>query len=113
MLWSARQMFQLREVTDVVTDIDVVAPDEVGEFIAARGGNLYVWVSVHHGWRQETALLEAETAKPSSDLYFRRLRAAGFDLWLEAERRVWPKTLELALRGRRVRAFWNGLGWIA
>jgi hypothetical protein len=102
------------EVTDVATDVEIVAPDEVRDFIASRGGRLYVWISVHHGWRCTLCLLETSLEHPTKgDLYFRRIRSQGFDLYLDATQRIWPKTMEFALRRRRVEAYWNGLAWIA
>lgn len=103
------------EITDELAAIDVVAAPDVRRFIAQRGGDLYVWVSVH-GWGFfRTALLEATTERPRRPgLLFRRRRARGFDLLLEAGRRWWPKTLELELcgHGKRVCAYWNGQGWV-
>ncbi len=105
------------EVTDVVTDVEIVAPAEVRDFVAARGGRVYVWISVHRGALCTLALLETATEHPpeSSGLYFRRIRAEGFDVWLDADQRIWPRTMEFALRRRRrrVEAYWNGLAWIA
>lgn len=95
--------------------MEVIAPDEVREAILRRGGELYVWVAVHGRGCFCTALLEAEMSPPSRlGLSFRRVRQDGFYLYVEADRRHWPKTLELALsgRGRKVRAFWNGQAWV-
>ena len=105
----------LTEVTDVPTDVEIVAPDEVRRFIASHGGRLYVWISVHPGVRFTLCLLDTALEHPANgDLYFRRIPADGFDLYLEARQRIWPKTLEFALRRRRrVDAYWNGLAWIA
>jgi hypothetical protein len=103
-----------RDVTDVATDVEIVAPDEVREFVAARGGRLYVWISVHRGVRCTLCLLETSLRHPSKgDLSFRRIRAPGFDLYLEATQRIWPNRMEFALHRRRVDAYWNGLAWIA
>lgn len=100
------------DVTDIATDVRVVAPADVREFVAARGGRLFVWITVHPGWRCTLSLLETAFEPPTGDLYFRRVRADGFDLYLEARQRFWPVTLELSLRLRRVVAYWNGLAWI-
>ena len=104
------------DLTDDVTSITIVASDEVRHFIAERGGELYVWVS-HHGFgRCGLALLEAETRQTRTrGLYFCRVRERGFDLLLDFERRLWPRTLvlELSRRGTKVRAYWNGLAWVA
>jgi len=103
-----------RDVTDVATDVEIVAPSEVRDFVAARGGRLYVWISVHRGVLCTLCLLETSLEHPrKGDLYFRRVRAPGFDLYLEATQRIWPNRMEFALRRRRVAAYWNGLAWIA
>ena len=80
-----------RDVTDVATDVQIVAPDEVRDFVAARGGRLYVWILVHRGVRCTLCLLETSLEHPrKGDLYFRRICAPGFDLYLEATQRIWP-----------------------
>ena len=100
-------------VADAVTDIEIVAPDEVGEFVAAHGGLLFVWVSTHPGMLFVPCMLEASLEPPRRrDLAFRRVKAPGFDLFLEGTRKTWPKVLEFALRRRRVEAYWNGMAWI-
>ena len=108
----------LRDITDVATDVEVLAPDDVREFVAAHGGRLFVWVSVHPGFPYTLCLLDASLEPPvKRDLSFRRIKAPGFDLYLEATQRIWPKKLEFALRRRRrrrrIEAYWNGLAWIA
>ena len=105
----------LHDVTDVATDIEVVAPEDVCDFVAEHGGRLFVWISVHPGVPCTLCLLEASLHPPARrDLDFRRIRAPGFDLYLEATQRIWPKRMEFALRRhRRVEAYWNGLAWIA
>ena len=106
--------FGLPNVTDVATDVEVVAPDEVRDFVATHGGRLFVWISVHPGVPCAICLLEASLEPPARrDLDFRRIGAPGFDLYLEARQRIWPKRMEFALRRRRrVEAYWNGLAWI-
>ncbi len=105
--------FGLSDVTDVATDVEIVAPADVRDFVAARGGRLFVWISLHRGIRCTLALLEASTEYPATgDLYFRRIPADGFELYLEARQRIWPMTMEFALRRRRVEAYWNGLAWV-
>jgi len=104
----------VHDVTEVVADVEIVAPDDVRDFVAAHGGRLFVWV-----WRPRAAplapcLLEASLEPPRKlDLSFRRVRAPGFELYLEGTRRLWPRVLELALRRRRIEAYWNGMVWIA
>ena len=55
----------MTEVTDVATDVEIVAPDEVRDFVAAHGGRLYVWISVHHGVRCTLCLLETSLEHPT------------------------------------------------
>jgi hypothetical protein len=101
-------------VTDV-TDIEIVVAKDVPGHVAERGGKLYVWVSLHGWCCGRLALLEAETGRPTDQgLQFRRVRVPGFELYLDAARRVWPEklSLELGRRGRKVRAFWNDQAWV-
>jgi hypothetical protein len=107
--------FGLRDITGVVTDVEVVAPPDVRDFVADHGGRLFVWISVHRSIGRALCLLETSLEPPAgrgSD--FRRISTPGFDLYLEARQRFWPNRLEFVLRRRRrVEAFWNGLAWIA
>jgi hypothetical protein len=107
--------FGLHDVTDVATDVEITAPDDVREFVAAHGGRLFVWISVHRGVPCTLCLLEASLRPPARrDFDFRRIRAPGFDVYLESRQRIWPKKMDFALRRhRRVEAYWNGLAWIA
>jgi hypothetical protein len=102
-------------VVDAVTDVEIVAPDEVGQFVAAHGGRLFVWVSAHPGMLYVPCLLETSLEPPHKrDLSFRRVEAPGFELYLDASQQIWPKMMEFGLhRHRRVDAFWNGLAWVA
>jgi hypothetical protein len=104
----------VRDTTDVATDIEFMAPDEVREFIAAHGGRIFVWVSVHPAMWRPICLLEASLEPPrKKGLTFRRVKAPGFDVYLEGTRRTWPCVMEFALRGhKRVDAYWNGLAWV-
>jgi hypothetical protein len=108
--------------THDVHEMDVKADEDVRRVVVERGGELYVWLT-HHGWAMcGVTILEAETQHPGLDRHghdrqFRRIRShrLGFDLYVETGERVWPRTLELALdhRGRKVRAYWNGLALVA
>jgi hypothetical protein len=103
----------VHDVTDVATDVEIVASDDVREFVVAHGGRLFVWVSVHRGFPCTLCLLDASLEPPAKrDLSFRRIKAPGFDVYLEATQRIWPRTMEFALRRRRVDAYWNGLAYI-
>ena len=105
----------LRDVTDVATDVEVVAPDEVRDFVAAHGGRVFVWTSMHPGFPFALCLLEASLEPPRKrDLSFRRIQAPGFELYLDATQRISPKKMEFGLhRHQRVDAYWNGLAWVA
>jgi hypothetical protein len=107
--------FGLRDITGVATDVEVVAPADVRDFVAAHGGRLFVWISVHRSIGCALCLLETSLEPPAGrDRDFRRINAPGFDLYLEARQRFWPNRMDLALRRRRrVDAYWNGLAWIA
>lgn len=103
-----------RDTTDVATDIEFTASDEVRAFIAARGGRIFVWVSVHLAMWRPICLLETSLEPPrKKDLSFRRVKGPGFDVYLEGTRRTWPRAMEFALRRhKRVEAYWNGLAWV-
>jgi hypothetical protein len=105
----------VHDTTDVPTDIEIVAPGEVRDFVAAHGGRLFVWISAHPGLWVPTCLLETSLEPPRKrDFSFRRVKAPGFELYLEGTQRTWPKTIELALRRRRrIEAYWNGMAWVA
>jgi hypothetical protein len=106
---------RVHDTTDVPTEVEVVAPKDVREFVAAHGGRLFVWIRVPQGLVPLPCMLEAALRPPRRpELSFRRVGGPGFDLYLEATQRVWPKTMEFALRRRkRVEAYWNGMAWIA
>jgi hypothetical protein len=104
----------VHDVTEDLGEVDVLAPDDVREFVAAHGGRVFVWVRVPRGLVPTPCMLESSLEPPRKpDLAFRRLRGPGFDIYLEATQRLWPRKLELALhRRRRVEAYWNGMAWI-
>ena len=115
MQFTTEEYLRRARLTDDPREMQVVAPDEVRRAIAARGGRLYLWVSCHGCCFGGIALLEAVTERPLGDeRFFRRIRAGGFDLYLDAARRFWPQTLELELHGRarKIRAYWNGQAWV-
>jgi hypothetical protein len=105
----------VHDVVNVATDVEIVAPDEVRDFVAAHGGRLFVWVQAHPGMLYVPCLLEASLEPPRRrDLSFRRVTAPGFDLYLEGTQKIWPRVMEFGLRRRRrVEAYWNGMAWIA
>ncbi len=102
-------------VTDDLSEIVVVASEDVRRFIAEQGGELYLWVSRHGFGRFQIALLEASTDRPGNEeLEWCRVPAQLFALLLDARRRHWPRTLvlELDAHRRKVSAYWNGQGWV-
>jgi hypothetical protein len=104
----------VHDATDEATDVEVVAGEAVREFVAAHGGRVFVWISVHRAFFAPLCLLDTSLGPPPDDLMFRKIAGPGFDVYLEATQRMWPKTLEFALRRRKkVEAYWNGLAWIA
>jgi len=103
-------------VTEDVNEMQVVTGDGVARYVGEHGGELYVWLT-HHGWlRCGLTIVEAETEHPGHGRHFRRVRSngLGFDLYVQAGKRLWPRQLELALesRGRKVRAYWNGVALV-
>jgi len=103
----------LQDITDVATDVEISASDEARTLIAARGGRVFVWISVHPGIPCALCLLETSCTPPRGDLGFRRVRGPGFDVYLESTQRFWPLTLEFDRRWRHLEAYWNGLAWVA
>ncbi len=94
---------------------EIVAGPGVREFVAARGGRLYVWTVEHRCCSGGLTLLEADVTAP------RRppgagaaLPAEGFELLLDAGAHGRPRrlVLELGRRGRRVRAYWDGCAFL-
>jgi hypothetical protein len=90
--------------------MQLVAAPGVIESVGRRGGSLYVWP------RKDRCCggairLEAATDPPGKA--FRRVDADGFDLYVAAGMAL-PDSLHLEVGRRgRIRAFWNGLAWVA
>jgi hypothetical protein len=104
----------VHDTTEVATDVEMVAPADVRDFVAARGGRVFVWISRHPALFAPLCLVEASLEPPWHDFAFRRIAGPGFDVYLEATQHIWPKTLEFGLRRhKRVEAYWNGLAWVA
>jgi hypothetical protein len=103
----------VHETTDIATDVEVVAPADVRDLVAAHGGRVFVWISVHRALFAPLCLLETSFEPPPGDVGFRKIAGPGFDVYLEATQRIWPKTMEFAKRRRHIEAYWNGLAWIA
>jgi hypothetical protein len=89
---------------------EVVADAVVLEAIRARGGALYVWPNKARCCGQAITL-EAATEPPNK--VFRQVDAEGINLYLPVGMAA-PASLHLELSRRgRIRAFWNGLAWVA
>lgn len=102
----------LHDVTEVATDVEITASDAARDHVVAHGGRVYVWISVHPAFPCALCLLEASVTPPKEDLGFRRVHGPGFDVYLEATQRFWPRRMEFARRRRHLEAYWNGLAWI-
>jgi hypothetical protein len=90
--------------------VQVVAAPGVTESVAARGGSLYVWP---HKARCCGGTIRLEAATDPPDRAFRRVDADGLDLYVSAGMAL-PDSLHLEVGRRgRIRAFWNGLAWVA
>ena len=102
-------------LVDDPREMRVVVPDEVRDAIVEQGGRLYLWVSCHGCCFGGVKLLEADAERPRDETrHFRRIRADGFELYLDAALRVWPEevVLEAHGRSRKVRAYWNDQAWV-
>ena len=94
--------------------MQLVASRDTLQAIRDRGGALYVWPTKARCCGG-TVELRASTERPAK--VFRRVEVPGSDpgveLYLTAGMRD-PESLHLELGRRgRVRAFWNGLAWVA
>ena len=85
----------LHDVTEVATDVEISASEEARAIRSpAHGGRVFVWISVHPGIPCALCLLETSFEPPRGDLGFRRVAGPGFDVYLEATQRIWPRSLE-------------------
>ena len=97
----------------------IVASTVVEDHIAARGGNLYVWVRPGHCCGG-SAFLETATSPPplrrrGSPSRFDRVEGGAFVVHLAPGNLAVPDELHLELHGRRkpqVRAYWNGAAYV-
>ena len=88
---------------------ELVASARVIDAIRERGGALYVWPRKARCCGG-TITLEAATNPP--DKVFRRVEAAGIDVFI-AVGMMEPESLHVEIsRQGRIRAFWNGLAWV-
>ena len=93
----------------------IEAGDEVREFVARRGGRLYVWTVDHRCCSGRLTLLEADVARPAGwRSSVEPIDAGGFELHLDSGFHGRPRTLVLDLgrRGRKIRAFWNDCAFV-
>jgi hypothetical protein len=102
--------------TDYIDEMRVESSDEVRRYVEAPGGELHIWLT-QHGWRfWGLTLVEAGTEAPGRGRHFRRIRSRGlgFDLYWQAGCCRWPRrlVLEMAKRGHKVRAYWNGVAYV-
>jgi hypothetical protein len=103
----------LHDITEAATDVEITASGAVRDYVVAHGGRLFGWISVHPAFPCPLCLLEVSVTPPKRDLGFRRVSGPGFDVYLEATQRFWPKQMEFGRRWRHLEAYWNGLAWIA
>ena len=90
--------------------VELVSTPAALEHVRSHGGALYVWPVKAHccGGAVE---LRASTERPTK--VFRRLDSGGIELYLTVGMPD-PESLHLELSRRgRVRAYWNGLAWMA
>lgn len=84
---------------------------QVAEFVAARGGTLWVWARRPPVCCNGTpAIMKASTSPPADPTGFTTIRAAGIDVLFRAPGGRSPDVLGVALRGkrRRLEAYWDG-----
>jgi hypothetical protein len=91
----------------------VVASPEAVAFVRERGGRLFVW-PYRSGYCGSVMRLRSST-EPAPDREFRRVPAAGFELYFPARMTREPAELEIDVRRfprRRVEGYWDGCVWI-
>ena len=85
---------------------------EAAEFVAARGGRLWVWAAHPRLCCAGTpAYMHAATGAPPGLSGFTRIPVADMELWFRAPAGPHPDVLEIGLRGKRrprVEAYWDG-----
>jgi len=85
---------------------------QAAEFVAARGGRLWVWARRPAMCCNGTpAVMKASTIPPGDPTSFTSIPAAGIDVLFRAPGGRSPELLEVALHGRRhpkVEAYWDG-----
>ena len=100
-------------VGDALMTIEV--SDAARAIIWERGGDLYVWATVHGCFRGRLWLLKADTSRPPDEsLRFERAAAGGFDVFLDLKGWPVPERLVLEVHGRRkkIMAYWNDRAYV-
>jgi hypothetical protein len=91
----------------------VVASVEAREYIAERGGRLYVWPTSSACCHPVPRLECGTDAK--GDREFRPVADDEFEIWAPARIARLPSELHVEVRRfprRRVEAYWDGCAWI-
>jgi hypothetical protein len=92
--------------------VRVQVSQEAAEFVAARGGSLWVWAAYPRMCCAGTpAYMHAATGAPSRRSGFISIPVPGLELWFRAPAGPHPDVLEIGLRGKRrpqVEAYWDG-----
>jgi hypothetical protein len=93
----------------------VIAGPGVADFVARHGGRLYVWTVERRCCSGGLTLLETDVVPRSRrHVGVEPLDGGGFELYLDGGPHGLPRSLvlELAARGRKVRAYWNDRAFI-
>jgi hypothetical protein len=81
-------------------------------FISAHGGRLWVWAAAPRMCcAGAPSYMHAALQPPAGLLGFRRIPAAGLELWFRGPASASPEVLEIGMRGKRhpkVEAYWDG-----
>jgi hypothetical protein len=92
--------------------VRVQVSQEAAEFVAARGGRLWVWAARPRMCCAGTpAYMHAATGAPPRLSGFTCIPVAGLELWFRAPAGPRPDVLEIGRRGKRrprVEAYWDG-----
>jgi hypothetical protein len=92
--------------------VRVQISQEAAEFVAARGGSLWVWAAHPPLCCAGTpAYMHAATGAPPGLSGFTLIPVARLELWFRAPAGPHPDVLEIGLRGKRhprVEAYWDG-----
>ncbi len=81
--------------------MDVVISDEAREFIASRGGSLFVRAKNQRCCSGALVILQTATEVPRDAGEFLPVAADGFDLFYRGSERGQPRQLLIELKGRR------------